>query len=177
MYSDSDLDSAVAAGALSPDAATRLRAYMDSRAASSPVDEEHFRLITGFNDIFVAIAAAILLFAVGWRIVDRALIDRRRAVARSRRCPRRAPVLGPGRILHQESRWPAQLFFCSPSPRSVRDRLRPWPPSARQPSRHDWRWRSSSPLAAASGRATWLALARFRVPITVAAGARTSSVA
>ena len=66
MYSDSDLDAAVAAGALSPDAATSLRAYMESRAASSPVDEEHFRLITGFNDIFVAVAAAILLFAVGW---------------------------------------------------------------------------------------------------------------
>jgi hypothetical protein len=66
MYSDSDLDAAVAAGALSPDAASALRTYMDSRSASSPVDEEHFRLITGFNDIFVSIAAAILLFAVGW---------------------------------------------------------------------------------------------------------------
>jgi hypothetical protein len=30
------------------------------------VDEEHFRLITGFNDIFVSIAAIILLVAVGW---------------------------------------------------------------------------------------------------------------
>ena len=29
-------------------------------------DDEQFRLITGFNDIFVSIAAAILLFAVGW---------------------------------------------------------------------------------------------------------------
>src|SRR3954468_12868604 len=66
MYSDSDLEAAVAAGALSPDAAAGLRAYMDSRSATSPVDEEHFRLITGFNDIFVSIAAAILLFAVGW---------------------------------------------------------------------------------------------------------------
>src|SRR5215210_3927496 len=66
MYSDSDLEAAVAAGALSPDAAAGLRAYMDGRNAGSPVDEEHFRLITGFNDIFVSIAAAILLFAVGW---------------------------------------------------------------------------------------------------------------
>jgi hypothetical protein len=66
MYSDTDLEAAVAAGALSPEAAAGLRAYMESRSASSPVDEEHFRLITGFNDIFVAIAAAILLFAVGW---------------------------------------------------------------------------------------------------------------
>jgi hypothetical protein len=66
MYSDSDLEAAVAAGALSPDAATSFRTYVASRSGGAAVDEEHFRLITGFNDIFVAIAAAILLFAVGW---------------------------------------------------------------------------------------------------------------
>jgi hypothetical protein len=66
MYSDSDLEAAVAAGALSPDAASALRNYVSSRSGGAAVDEEHFRLITGFNDIFVAIAAAILLFAVGW---------------------------------------------------------------------------------------------------------------
>jgi MFS family permease len=66
MYSESDIESAVAAGALSPDAAAALRSHVASRAATTPVDEEHFRLITGFNDIFVSIAAAILLFAVAW---------------------------------------------------------------------------------------------------------------
>ncbi|MET1112405.1 MAG: hypothetical protein ABWX67_12860 [Allosphingosinicella sp.] len=66
MYSDSDLEAAVAAGALSPDAASALRTYVASRSGAVAVDEEHFRLLTGFNDIFVAIAAAILLFAVGW---------------------------------------------------------------------------------------------------------------
>jgi hypothetical protein len=66
MYSDSDLEAAVAAGALSPDAASALRNYVASRSGGAAVDEEHFRLLTGFNDIFVAIAAAILLFAVGW---------------------------------------------------------------------------------------------------------------
>ena len=66
MYSQNDLDEAVAAGALSPDAATALRAFVDSQRSSPAVDEENFRLITGFNDIFVAIASAILLFAVGW---------------------------------------------------------------------------------------------------------------
>ncbi len=66
MYSDSDLEAAVAAGALSPDAASGLRTYVASRSGAAAVDEEHFRLLTGFNDIFVAIAAAILLFAVGW---------------------------------------------------------------------------------------------------------------
>jgi MFS family permease len=66
MYSDSDLEAAVAAGALSPDAAAALRTYVASRSGGAAVDEEHFRLITGFNDIFVGIAAAILLFSVGW---------------------------------------------------------------------------------------------------------------
>ena len=66
MYSDSDLESAVAAGALSPDAASALRTYVAGRSGGASVDEEHFRLITGFNDIFVGIAAAILLFAVAW---------------------------------------------------------------------------------------------------------------
>ena len=66
MYSDTDLEAAVAAGALSPDAAAALRNFVAGNRASPHVDEEHFRLLTGFNDIFVAIAAAILLFALGW---------------------------------------------------------------------------------------------------------------
>jgi len=66
MYSQNDLDEAVAAGALSAEAAASLRSFVDLQRASPAVDEEHFRLITGFNDIFVAIAGAILLFAVGW---------------------------------------------------------------------------------------------------------------
>jgi hypothetical protein len=56
----------VAAGALSPEAASALRNYVSTQRAAPAVDEEHFRLITGFNDIFVGIAAAILLFAVAW---------------------------------------------------------------------------------------------------------------
>jgi hypothetical protein len=66
MYSQNDLDEAVASGAISADAAASLRAYVDSQRASPAVDEENFRLISGFNDIFVSIASAILLFAVGW---------------------------------------------------------------------------------------------------------------
>jgi hypothetical protein len=66
MYSETDIEAAVAAGALSPDAAAALRSYVASQRSAPAVDEEHFRLITGFNDIFVGIAAAILLFAVAW---------------------------------------------------------------------------------------------------------------
>jgi len=66
MYSQNDLDEAVASGALSADAAAALRNFVDNQRSSPAVDEENFRLITGFNDVFVAIASAILLFAVGF---------------------------------------------------------------------------------------------------------------
>src|SRR6476619_6787935 len=66
MYSQNDLDEAVASGAISAEAATSLRTFVEKQGALPSVDEEHFRLISGFNDIFVSIAAAILLFAVGW---------------------------------------------------------------------------------------------------------------
>ena len=66
MYSESDIDSAVAAGALSREAAAALRDHVAGGRSTPAVDEEHFRLLTGFNDIFVGIAAAILLLAVGW---------------------------------------------------------------------------------------------------------------
>ncbi len=66
MISQFDLDEAVASGALSADAAASLRNFVEGQRSLPAVDEEHFRLVTGFNDIFVTIAAAILLFAVGW---------------------------------------------------------------------------------------------------------------
>ena len=64
MYSESDIEAAVAAGAMSADQAQRLRSFVAAQRHSPVVDEEHFRLLTGFNDIFVGIAAAILLAAV-----------------------------------------------------------------------------------------------------------------
>jgi hypothetical protein len=66
MYSESDLESAVAAGALTPQQAASFRDFVASGRHMPVVDEEHFRLLTGFNDIFVSIAAVILLVAVAW---------------------------------------------------------------------------------------------------------------
>lgn len=66
MYSESDLERAVSAGAISPEAAGALRRFVAEQSAAPAVDEEHFRLITGFNDIFVAIASALLLIALAW---------------------------------------------------------------------------------------------------------------
>jgi hypothetical protein len=65
MYSESDLEAAVAGGALSPDQAAAFRSFVAAGQHSPAVDEEHFRLLTGFNDIFVGIAAGILLLAMG----------------------------------------------------------------------------------------------------------------
>jgi hypothetical protein len=66
MYSQQELDDAVASGVITAEAANALRAYIERQRTTAIPDEEQFRLITGFNDIFVSIAAAILLFAVGW---------------------------------------------------------------------------------------------------------------
>jgi hypothetical protein len=66
MYSETDIDAAIASGALSPEAARALRDSVAANRQASAVDEESFRLVTGFNDIFVTIAAILLLVAVGW---------------------------------------------------------------------------------------------------------------
>nr|WP_298688265.1 hypothetical protein [uncultured Dongia sp.] len=66
MYSESDLESAVAAGAITSDAAEALRNHVAAQRSTVLVDEESFRLLSGFNDIFVVIASILLLTALGW---------------------------------------------------------------------------------------------------------------
>lgn len=65
MYSETDLRSAVEAGAITDEAARALRNHVASLKHQVPADAEHFRLITGFNDIFVAIGVVIMLLAAG----------------------------------------------------------------------------------------------------------------
>lgn len=64
MYSDDDLRSAVAAGVITDKDATALRDYVERQRATQFQDEEHFRLVSGFNDIFVVIAAVLALAAL-----------------------------------------------------------------------------------------------------------------
>jgi hypothetical protein len=66
MYSESDLETAVASGVLTPEAAAAFRNHVATAKATPAVDEESFRLLTGFNDIFVSIAIALLLTALAW---------------------------------------------------------------------------------------------------------------
>lgn len=64
MYSESDIDNAVAAGAITAATATAFRDHVATGRSAPAVDEEHFRLLTGFNDIFVSIAIVLLLVAL-----------------------------------------------------------------------------------------------------------------
>ena len=65
MYSEEDINSAVAAGALSADAAASFRAHMTQHRDMPRSTEENFRFISSFNDIFVATGAIIMLVAAG----------------------------------------------------------------------------------------------------------------
>lgn len=66
MYTDDDLDGAVESGVLPAASVAAFRGYMEQRTNTLAVDEEHFRLISGFNDIFVVIACGLLLGACGF---------------------------------------------------------------------------------------------------------------
>ena len=108
MYSQQDIDDAVASGVMTAEAADALRAHIERQRSTVIPDEEQFRLITGFNDIFVSIAAAILLFAVGWigqkhRPGDRACHLRawRDRTELRRPAGDRSDLLGTGALLHR----------------------------------------------------------------------------
>ena len=66
MYSESDIEAAITAGAISPAAADAFRNHVAQSREAPAVDEESFRLLSGFNDIFVSIAIALLLTALAW---------------------------------------------------------------------------------------------------------------
>ncbi len=65
MIDERDLDAAVVAGVLDGVTRDRLVAFArDHRRGAAGPDEEQFRLLTGFNDIFVTIAIGLVLWAV-----------------------------------------------------------------------------------------------------------------
>jgi len=64
MYTENDLRTAVATGAITAEAADALRNSVRVSREAPAGDEEHFRLINSFNDIFVTIAAIMVLVAM-----------------------------------------------------------------------------------------------------------------
>ena len=180
MYSQNDLDDAVAAGAITADSAAALRNFIEIQRSAPAVDEEQFRLITGFNDIFVSIAAVILLFAVGW--IGQS-IGRSAGLAIEGDGP---SFLAPAAVA--VTSWALALFFTAKRRMAL--------PSillllafvgsvfvtvgfalvlAVGPDALDNSPQLAGILGAASGLvaagAAWLHWKRFRVPITIAAGA------
>lgn len=63
MYSDEDLNYAAEKGIFTLAAVEQFRADILKRNNTHRGDEEHFRLITSFNDIFVVLACLLLLFS------------------------------------------------------------------------------------------------------------------
>jgi hypothetical protein len=159
MYSDEDLDAAVASGALSADSAAAFRAYIEQTRAAPAVDEEHFRLVNSFNDIFVAIAGILVLAAVGWiaGTMDRHLSGA--AIA--------ATAWGLAEFFTRRRRMalPSILFLLAFTGGVF---------SALMPTGNVFTSEFGIRVAVAGAVAagfTWLHWRRFRVPITVAAGA------
>ncbi len=66
MYTDEDLDFAVERGVFTASSVETFRDLLSSSKNSPAVDEENFRLIGGFNDIFIVIACYLLLFSSVW---------------------------------------------------------------------------------------------------------------
>lgn len=164
MYSEEDLDAAVAAGALSAESVAAFRAHMEKARATPVVDEEHFRLVNSFNDIFVAIAGMLVLVAVGWiaETVAHGLVGV--AVA--------ATAWGLAEFFTRKRRMalPSILFllaftggvFAALVPEFDRNTL--------TDAASTFGIKVALAAAVTAG-CTWLHWRRFRVPITVAAGA------
>jgi hypothetical protein len=66
MYTNEDLNFAVQKGIFTKSAVDEFRAQLDDAKKTHFVDEENFRLVSSFNDIFVVIACALLLFSSLW---------------------------------------------------------------------------------------------------------------
>tara|TARA_R110001592_G_scaffold65606_2_gene201140 strand:+ start:942 stop:1943 length:1002 start_codon:yes stop_codon:yes gene_type:complete len=66
MYTDEDLNLAVKKGVFTATSVDEFRHLMSSSNGTPSVDEENFRLVGGFNDIFVVIACSLLLFSSLW---------------------------------------------------------------------------------------------------------------
>jgi hypothetical protein len=166
MYSDAELDAAVAEGAITPDSAAALRAFVTRHRAAPPADEEQFRLLTGFNDIFVTIAMVLLLVALGWLASATTPLGGAAAMLAAswglaEFFTRRRRMALPSILLLCS--FAGSLFFCGAV--AAKAMLELAVPE-----------RVSDPMAFSGAAAitvlgAWLHWRRFRVPITVAAGA------
>ncbi len=186
MYSDGDLNDAIAAGVLTREAADGFRRHVAGRHASVPADEEQFRLLTGFNDVFVAMALVMVLvglFAVGAGLQLPTLGSDLGALlgagltaagawglaeffTRPRRLALSSIVLQTG--------WLVGMAFVAAFFANLVGEIFGADATATGFLAADWRMASALALAAG---AAWLHWRRFHVPITVASGMAAATVA
>lgn len=162
MYSDEDLDAAVAAGALSAESVAAFRAHIEKVRSTPVVDEEHFRLVNSFNDIFVAIAGMLVLVAVGW--IAGTMEQHLAGVAVA------ATAWGLAEFFTRKRRMalPSILFLLA----FAGSVFAAFMPKFSIAGIESGEFGIKIALAAAvTAGCTWLHWRRFRVPITVAAGA------
>ena len=155
MYTNDDLSDAVQKGIFTQESVAEFRAQLASSRNTPSVDEESFKLITGFNDIFVVIASVLLLFSSSWilRSVDHALA--------SLAFPFLAWGLAEYFVLRRKMALPAiVLLVCFI-----------WGVFAFSLQLNQPLSKTSFIIAtAATGIAAYLHWLRFKVPITIAAG-------
>jgi len=70
MYTNEDLNTAVDAGIFTQENVEAFRTLVASAHETPSVDEENFKLISGFNDIFVVIASILMLLSASWITYD-----------------------------------------------------------------------------------------------------------
>jgi hypothetical protein len=75
MYTDEDLNLAVDKGVFTDESVEEFRKLQTSLKSTPSVDEENFRLVGGFNDIFIVIACLLLLFSTLWVLKSTAESD------------------------------------------------------------------------------------------------------
>ena len=68
MYTDDDLQQAVEKGIFTASAVEQFRQDRLQRRNTHFADEEDFKLVSSFNDIFVLMACALLLLSTGWAL-------------------------------------------------------------------------------------------------------------
>ncbi|CAC9487445.1 hypothetical protein [uncultured Gammaproteobacteria bacterium] len=66
MYTEEDLNNAVKQTIFNQSSVDNFRQFIATSKNTNHVDEENFKLIGSFNDIFVVIACLLLLFSSGW---------------------------------------------------------------------------------------------------------------
>jgi len=161
MYTDDDLQQAVEKGTFTASAVEQFQADIRQRNNTHFADEEDFKLLSSFNDIFVVIACVLLLLSAAWVVQESSAALAGLSVAAL------SWGLAEFFVLKRKMALPA-IFLLVSFVGSV---------FAAVVCLFDTPSEQVFMLAASAGSiAAWLHWKRFKVPITVAAGAMSAAV-